>query len=115
MTTKYSILQKIIPIIACGWPLAGWAADITATLDSTDGASVFVVQESNTNTLLSVQSDRRQLWADFAAEKPEATIDDLPEAPGTPDLAASSRMAPTKPIPRKLWQPDGGAGKHLNQ
>ena len=53
MKTTHLILMGL----AAGLFQTVWAADITATLDSTDGSSSFVVQDALTNSLLTVHSD----------------------------------------------------------
>jgi len=49
-----------------------WAADIAATLDSTDGSSAFRVSDRDTNTILEVQSDGR---VGIGTNSPDATLD----------------------------------------
>ncbi len=53
MKTRRTICTGLILIAAC----SGWADDITATLDSTDGSSAFLVRDSTSNVVIRASGD----------------------------------------------------------
>ena len=70
MKTKHAIGLFLMGILAFSPP--GWADDIKATLDSTNGTSAFVINNADTNTLLTVQSDGK---VGIKTDSPDATLD----------------------------------------